>query len=151
MPLGRRADAREVAYPILWHALDEASYVNGSVFMVCGGRSPSETMAGVPKVALDFLVRPARMTSRQHSGTKLSIRRGKLARRRQTAAAREGADMAVWFMRRLQCLFCEEFTLSRAEIATDAGSVETPTNDRRDNVLRTRERAHALNHGGAID
>ena len=28
--------------------------------------------------------------------------------------------MAVWFMRRLQCLFCEEFTLSRAEIATDA-------------------------------
>jgi hypothetical protein len=35
------------------------------------------------------------------------------------------------------------------EIATDAGSVETPTNDRRDNVLRTRELAHALNHGGA--
>ena len=34
--------------------------------------------------------------------------------------------MAVWFMRRLQCLFCEEFTLSRVEIATDAGSVETP-------------------------
>ena len=28
--------------------------------------------------------------------------------------------MAVWFMRRLQCLFCEEFSLSRAEIATDA-------------------------------
>ena len=46
--------------------------------------------------------------------------------------------MAVWFMRRLQCPFCEEFTLSRAEIATDAGSVKTPTNDRRDNVLRTR-------------
>jgi hypothetical protein len=108
-------------------------------------------MAGVPKVALDFLLRPARMTSRQHSGTKLSIRRGKLARRRQTTAAREGADMAVWFMRRLQCLFCEEFILSRAEIATDAGSVETPTNDRRDHVLRTRERAYALHHGGAID
>ena len=59
--------------------------------------------------------------------------------------------MAVRFIRRLQCLFCEEFTLSRAEIVTDAGSVETPTNDRRDNVLRTRKRAHALNHGGAID
>jgi hypothetical protein len=29
--------------------------------------------------------------------------------------------------------------------------VETPTNDHRDNVLPTRERAHALNHGGAID
>ena len=41
--------------------------------------------------------------------------------------------MTVWFMRRLQCLLC----------------VETPTNDRRDNVLRTRELAHALNHGGA--
>jgi hypothetical protein len=37
--------------------------------------------------------------------------------------------MAVWFMRRLQCLFCEEFTLSRAETAADAGSVGTPTND----------------------
>jgi hypothetical protein len=59
--------------------------------------------------------------------------------------------MAVWFVRRLQCLFCEEFILSRAEIATDAGSVETPTNDRRDHVLRTRERAYALHHGGAID
>ena len=59
--------------------------------------------------------------------------------------------MAVWLIRRLQWLFCEEFILSRAEIATDAGSVETPTNDRRDNVLRTRERAHALNHGGVTD
>jgi hypothetical protein len=27
----------------------------------------------------------------------------------------------------------------------------TPTNDRRDNVLRTRGRAPALNHGGAMD
>ena len=35
--------------------------------------------------------------------------------------------MAVWFIRRLQCLFCEEFTLSRAEIATNAAGVETPT------------------------
>jgi hypothetical protein len=39
--------------------------------------------------------------------------------------------------------------LVHVEIATDAGRVETPTNDRRDNVLRTRELAHALNHGGA--
>ena len=60
--------------------------------------------------------------------------------------------MAVWFIRRLQCLFCEEFTLSRAEIAfPDAGSAETPTNDRRENVLRTRKHWHALNHGCAID
>jgi hypothetical protein len=58
--------------------------------------------------------------------------------------------MAVWIMPRLQCLLREEFTLSRAELVTDAGSAETPANDRRDNVLRTRERAHALNYGGAI-
>ncbi len=59
--------------------------------------------------------------------------------------------MAVWFMRWLQCLLCEAFNLFRAAIAADAGRLETPTNDRRDNVLRTRQRAHALNHGGAID
>jgi hypothetical protein len=58
--------------------------------------------------------------------------------------------MAVGFTRWLQCLLCEEFALSRAELATDEGSAETPANDRRDNVLRTRERAHALNYGGAI-
>jgi hypothetical protein len=58
--------------------------------------------------------------------------------------------MAVWIMPRLQCLRCEGFTLSRAELVTDAGSAETPANDRRDDVLRPRERAHALNYGGAI-
>jgi NAD(P)-dependent dehydrogenase (short-subunit alcohol dehydrogenase family) len=36
--LGRWADAREVAYPILWLASDEASYVTGSVLMVDGGQ-----------------------------------------------------------------------------------------------------------------
>ena len=58
--------------------------------------------------------------------------------------------MAVWIMPRLQCLLCEELTLSPAELATDAGSAETSANDRRDDVLRTREPAHALNYGGAI-
>jgi hypothetical protein len=58
--------------------------------------------------------------------------------------------MAVWFMRRLQYLLCEESTLFHAEIATDAASPRTPTNDRRNNVLRTQERAHALNHGGTM-
>jgi hypothetical protein len=53
--------------------------------------------------------------------------------------------MAVWFMRRLQCLPCEQFTLFHAEIANHAGSVGTPTNDRRNNLLRRREPAHALN------
>jgi len=36
--LGRWADPREVAYPALWLASDEASYVTGSVLMVDGGR-----------------------------------------------------------------------------------------------------------------
>ena len=36
--LGRWAEAREVAYPILWLASDEASYVTGSVLMVDGGQ-----------------------------------------------------------------------------------------------------------------
>jgi hypothetical protein len=59
--------------------------------------------------------------------------------------------MAVWFMRWPRCLPCEEFALFHAEIATDAGKPGTPTNYRRNNALRTRERARALNHGGAID
>jgi 2-hydroxycyclohexanecarboxyl-CoA dehydrogenase len=37
--LGRRADAIEIAYPILWLASDEASYVTGGVLMVDGGIS----------------------------------------------------------------------------------------------------------------
>ena len=36
--LGRWADPREVAFPILWLACEEASYVTGSVLMVDGGR-----------------------------------------------------------------------------------------------------------------
>jgi len=36
--LHRWASPREVAYPILWLASDEASYVTGSVLMVDGGR-----------------------------------------------------------------------------------------------------------------
>jgi hypothetical protein len=59
-------DGREVAYPILSLASDEASYVTGSVLMVDSGHSRSETMAGVPKLALDFLLRPATMPARQH-------------------------------------------------------------------------------------
>jgi 2-hydroxycyclohexanecarboxyl-CoA dehydrogenase len=35
--LARWADAREIAYPILWLASDEASYVTAAVFMVDGG------------------------------------------------------------------------------------------------------------------
>jgi hypothetical protein len=46
---------------------------------------------------------------------------------------------------------CEQFILFHAEIAIGAGTPETPTNDRRNNVLRTRTRVPALNDGGAID
>jgi hypothetical protein len=56
--------------------------------------------------------------------------------------------MAVWFMR---CLLCEKFTLFRAEITADAEAWQHQQNNRRNNVLRIRECAHALNHGGAID
>ena len=45
----------------------------------------------------------------------------------------------------------EEFTRFRAGIATDAETAANPTNHCRDNVLHTRKRAHALNHGDAID
>jgi hypothetical protein len=46
----------------------------------------------------------------------------------------EDTGMTVWSMRWLQCPLREEFTLLRAEIATDTGRVGTPTNDRRDNT-----------------
>ena len=35
--LRRWADAREIAYPILWLASDEASFVNAAVLMADGG------------------------------------------------------------------------------------------------------------------
>jgi hypothetical protein len=46
-------------------------------------------------------------------------------------------------MRWLQCPLREEFTLFHVGI--DAETAATPTNERRDSVLRTRERAQALN------
>jgi hypothetical protein len=82
----------------------------------------------------------------------------------------EGTGMAVGFIRWLQCADTiptadgiaitigndviasprhEEFTLSRRN--RHRRWRETSTNDRRNNVLRTREHAHALHHGGAID
>lgn len=91
------------------------------------------------------------MMARQHSGIRALIRRENPHGDGNTIAAREGADMAVWFMRRLQCLPCERFTLLYAKIASAATSVGMPTNDRRNNVLRTRERAHASKKWGAMD
>jgi hypothetical protein len=109
-------------------------------------------MAGVPKLALDFLLRPTTMTPRQHSGIQALHKTGKTRSATATPLLRgRGADMAVWFMRRLQCLPCEQFTLFHGDIAAVAGSVGIATNDRRNNVLRTRERAQALNYGGATD
>jgi hypothetical protein len=48
-----------------------------------GVRAGERTRPGKAKLALDFLLRPAKMTWHQHTATKLSIRRGKPARRRQ--------------------------------------------------------------------
>ena len=105
----------------------------------------------MPKLALDFLLRPATMTSRQHSGTQAFHKTGKTPLGDgNTTAAREGTGMAVWSVRWLHCLFCEESALFRVELATDVRRMGTPTNDRRDNVLRTPKRAPALNRGGAI-
>jgi hypothetical protein len=95
-----------------------------------------------------------------------------------TIAAWKGTCMAVGLMRWLRCadtkptadgiattadgiattignavvarLLGEGFTLSRAHVATSAARMRTPTIDRRDNVLHARQRAHALNDGGAI-
>jgi hypothetical protein len=45
------------------------------------------------------------MPSRQHSGTQAHHKTGKTRAATATAVLRgRGADMAVWFMRRLQCL-----------------------------------------------
>jgi len=98
----------------------EASYVNGSGLMVDGASSPRRQWR-IPKVALDFLLRPARMTSAPAFRYQAFYKTGKNSPATANRAAREGADMAVgsW---PLQCLFCEEFTLSRAEAAADAGS-----------------------------
>jgi hypothetical protein len=119
--------------------------------MVDGGRfREGETVAGLPKLALDFLPRPATMTPRQHSGTQAFHKTGKTPLGDgNTTAAREGTGMAVWSVRWLHCSLCEQLSLFHVEIATGA-RVRTPTNDRRDNVLRTRKRAPALNRGGAI-
>jgi hypothetical protein len=38
-------------------------------------------------------------------------------------------------MRGLRRLRCEDFTLFHVEIATDVGRAETPTNDRRDQMI----------------
>ena len=74
------------------------------------------------KLALDFLPRPTTMTSRQHSGIQALHKTGKTRAATATPLLRgRGADMAVWFMRRLQCLPCEQFTLFHAEIAAGTG------------------------------
>ena len=37
LPMGRLAEAKEIAYGALFLASDESSYVNGSTFLVDGG------------------------------------------------------------------------------------------------------------------
>jgi hypothetical protein len=100
-----------------------------------------------PKVALDFLLRQATITSRSIPIQSLPQDGENSLGGGNTSAGREGADMAVWIMPRLQHLRCADFMLSRAELATGAGETLEMIQD---NVLRTRRRSHALNHGGAI-
>jgi hypothetical protein len=58
--------------------------------------------------------------------------------------------MARWFMRWLQGTLCEQSPLFDADIAPGARDTQTPTNDRQDDALCTKERALAFTHGGAI-
>ena len=128
-----------------------------------GGRRPVHEMRQWPVRQSWHLIscrRPATMTSRQHSRYRaLLTRQGKPARRRQHHCCAGGLGMAVALMtcwlqrahdsrdRRWHRPFCEPTSTH----ATSRRRERTSTHDRRDNVLRTRERAHALNHGGAID
>jgi hypothetical protein len=59
--------------------------------------------------------------------------------------------MAVGLMRWRQCLLCEELTLFRAEIATDAGRLRTPTNDGLGTRCARETVRMRLSHGVAID
>src|ERR1051325_7450589 len=61
------------------------------------GQPRDGTMASAPKLTLDFLLRPATIASRQHSGTELSIRRANPLKKRQHRRGAGGRDMAVWF------------------------------------------------------
>jgi hypothetical protein len=65
------------------------------------------------------------MPLRQHSGTQALHKTGKTRAATATPLQRgKGADMAVRFMRWLQGLPCEQFTLFHAEIVTAAGDRE---------------------------
>jgi hypothetical protein len=78
-------------------------------------------MAGASKLALDFLLRPTTMTLRPASRYQALYKKqeqdgGNPLGDGNTIAAREDLGMAVWSMRRLQCLLCEQFTLFCAEV-----------------------------------
>ena len=93
-PLGlRRMRGKSLS---LWRASEEASYVTGSAY---GRRRPvhgARQLAGVPKLALDFLPRPATMRPRQHAGAKLTI--NKTGKTRSATAPLRGR-VSVWLWR----------------------------------------------------
>ncbi len=56
VPLGRPAQAREVASVIAWLLSDDASYVNGATVAVDGG----QRWVDVGGLAIDYEIRPRR-------------------------------------------------------------------------------------------
>ena len=58
--------------------------------------------------------------------------------------------MAVWFMRWLQGVPCEQFPLFDVDIASRAASTQTPVTDHRDDAWHARERVPAIACGGGI-
>src|SRR5437764_1261528 len=119
-------------------------------------RDFSALIANGGQLALDFLPRPATMTSRRHSPTKAFLtRRGKTRSATATCCA-GGAGMAIGTMRWLQVPARRTTRVSRwnrfrAGFAAKAGRRATPTNatpanatpanDCRNNALHTRQRA----------
>src|SRR5213075_1884863 len=128
-------------------------------------------MAGASKPALDFLLRRATMTSRQLPVSNFIIRRGKtrLAMATQSLRGRDRYDGRVHALAaaptRSRPPVVSPLCLGTCNPAAALRRIQpvsrrtrhygaasgTPTNDHRANVLHRRQRAHALNHGGAID
>jgi len=146
VPIGRRADAREVAYPIL-----SLSSVDGSVLMVYGGQFTKSDNGRVPKVAL-IPAATGEMTSRPAFRYQAFYKTGKTRSATANRCCAGGADYggmvhapaaAPILPKNSPCLAPKSpLTLEARKHHTMI--VETTCCAR--GTLR-----NALNHGGAID